>query len=107
PVVIVIGVVAGLIALFTTLYHKNEAFRDLVLTVWEAIKQTFMTVISAITQFVMEIFGGFVAWWNENNQLIRQTIQVVWNHIKSIITSALSVIVPIIKVAFQTVKNII
>src|SRR5690606_15012896 len=30
PVLVVIGVIAGLIALFTTLYHTNENFRNLV-----------------------------------------------------------------------------
>lgn len=107
PVLIVIGVIAGLIALFTTLYHKNEGFRDLVLTVWETIKETISTVIQTISDFVMEIFGGLVEWWNKNNELIRESIQVVWGAIQSIIMGALGIIVPIIKTAFQSVKNII
>ena len=107
PVLIVIGVIAGLIALFTTLYHKNEGFRDLVLTVWETIKETISTVIQTISDFVMEIFGGLVEWWNKNNELIRESIQVVWGAIQSIIMGALGIIVPIIKTAFQSVKNIV
>src|SRR5690554_5357815 len=44
PVLAVIGVIVGLIALFTTLYHTNENFRNLVQTVWESIKTAISTV---------------------------------------------------------------
>src|SRR5690625_2751056 len=60
PVLVVIGVIAGLIALFTALYQKNEGFRDLVQNVWETIKNTISTVIQAVSDFVMEVFGGLV-----------------------------------------------
>src|SRR5690554_351769 len=43
PVLIVVGVIAGLIALFVALYRTNEDFRNLVQTVWEAIKTTIST----------------------------------------------------------------
>lgn len=107
PVLVVIGVIAGLIALFTALYHKNEGFRDLVQSAWTAIKDAIMTAVQIVSDFVMEVFGGLVAWWKENNQLIKNTIQVVWNAIKTIIMAALSVIVPIVKTAFQSIKSII
>lgn len=107
PVLIVIGVIAGLIALFVSLYNQNEAFRDLVLLVWETIKETIGTVIQAVSDFVMEIFGGLVEWWNENNELIMETVQVVWDLIQSIIMAAMDIIVPILKTAWESIKNTI
>ena len=104
PVLIVIGVIAGLIALFTVLYQKNEGFRDLVQNVWGVIKETVTTVIQAITDFVMEIFGGLVDWWNENNELILETVSVVWEHIQSRIMTILDILVPIIKAAWDVIK---
>ena len=104
PVLIVIGVIAGLIALFTVLYQKNEAFRDLVNTAWEAIKEIISTVIQAVSDFVMEIFGGLVDWWNENNELIREVVQIVWDKIQKIITKVLDIIVPIIQAAWDVIK---
>src|SRR5690606_14554882 len=67
PVLAVIGVIAGLIALFTTLYKNNEGFRDLVHNVWNAIKETISTVIQAVSDFVMDIWGQLVTWWKENS----------------------------------------
>lgn len=107
PVLIVIGVIAGLIAMFVALYNKNEAFRELVDAAWLAIKETFFTVVQAISDFVMGIFGGLVDWWKENNELIKNTISTVWGLIQSIIMAALGVIVPVIKTAFEGIKNII
>src|SRR5690625_3063342 len=104
PVLIVIGVITGLIALFTTLYNKNEGFRDLVNTVWETIKDTISTVIQAVSDFVMDIFGGLVEWWNENNELIMETVSVLWETMKENITKVLDIIVPIIKAAWDVIK---
>lgn len=104
PVLIVIGVITGLIALFTTLYNKNETFRDLVNTVWETIKDTISTVIQAVSDFVMDIFGGMVDWWNENNELILETVSVVWETMQENITKVLDIIVPIIQAAWDVIK---
>lgn len=107
PVLVVVGVITGLIALFVALYTQNEAFRDLVQVVWSTIQETIMTVVQAVSDFVMEVFGGLVEWWNENNALIMESIQVVWNLIQSIIMAALSIIVPVLKTAWEGIKDTI
>jgi len=104
PVLVVIGVIAGLIALFTALYHKNEEFRNLVQGAWTAIKDAIMNAVQIVSDFVMEIFGGLVAWWNENNELIKQTIQTVWGTIQSIIMGTLNFLMPLIKAAWDVIK---
>mgnify|MGYP001105066427 CR=1 FL=1 len=104
PVGLIIGAIAGLIAVFVLLYKKNEGFRDLVHTVWEAIKETITTVIQAVSDFVMNIFGFLVDWFNENNELIRETIQIVWEKIQEVVTKVLDVIVPIIQTAWDVIK---
>lgn len=107
PVLIVIGVISGLIALFVTLYQSNEAFRDLVMLVWETIQLTISTVIQAISDFVMEIWGGLVEWWNENSELIMSTVQVLWQTIQNIIMGVLNVLAPFISAIWQGIKNTI
>lgn len=114
PVLVVIGVIAGLIALFTVLYQKNEGFRDLVQNVWGVIKETISTVIQTVSDFVMGVFGGLVTWWNENNQLIMETIRVVWETVQQVIMGVINALVPyiqqawsIIKIATTTVWNVI
>ncbi len=107
PILAVVGIVAGLVALFVALYNSNEEFRELVGEVWESIKETMMGIIETIVEFVTEIFGGFVEWWNENQQLILETISVVWETIQNIIMAAMDVIVPILQTAWEGIKNTI
>jgi len=97
PVLIVIGIIAGLIAVFVALYKNNEGFRDLVQTVWATIKETFFTVIQAISDFVMEIFGALVEWWNANNEQIFETVMNVWQSIVDVIMIAVGSIVEFVK----------
>src|SRR5690606_22429797 len=92
PVLIVIGVIARLIALFTTLYPTNENFRNLVQTVWESIKTAISTVIQTVADFVMEVWGGLVSWWSEHGEMIRQAAENVWNVISTVITTVMGVI---------------
>src|SRR5690625_5052450 len=107
PVLIVIGVIAGLIALFTTLYHTNENFRNLVQTVWEFIRETITTVVQAISDFVMEIWGSLVEWWNANGEMILETAQTVWNFISTIITTGMNVIWAIMQALLPIIQTIV
>jgi tape measure domain-containing protein len=93
PVMIVIGVITGLIALFTTLYQTNEGFRDLVQNVWTTIRETITTVIQTVTDFVMNVWGAMVEWWNQNNEQIFTKAQEIWSMITEIISTVVSGIV--------------
>ena len=107
PVLAVIGVIGGLIALFVTLYQTNENFRNLVQTVWEFIRETITTVVQAISDFVMEIWGSLVEWWNANGEMILQTAQTVWNFISTIITTVMNVIWAIMQTLWPIIQTIV
>ena len=107
PVLAVIGVIVGLIALFTTLYHTNENFRNLVQTVWESIKTAISTVIQTVSDFVMEVWGSLVEWWNTNGEMIRQAAENVWNVISTVITTVMGVILAIMQTVWPVVQAII
>ena len=107
PVLAVIGVIAGLIALFTTLYKNNEGFRDLVHNVWNTIKETISTVIQAVSDFVMDIWGQLVTWWKENSEMILQAAQNVWNVISTVISTVMNVIWGIMQALWPVIKALI
>ena len=107
PVLAVIGVIAGLIALFTTLYKNNEGFRDLVHNVWNTIKETISTVIQAVSDFVMDIWGQLVTWWQENSQMILQAAQNVWNIISTVISTVMNVIWGIMQALWPVIKALV
>lgn len=107
PVLVIIGVIAGLIAAFTTLYQSNEGFRDLVQTVWSTIKETISTIIQAVSDFVMEIWGGLINWWNENNQMILQAAQNVWNVISTVISTVMNIIWSIMQALWPVIQSLV
>ena len=60
PILIVIGVVGALIAVFVLLYTKCEWFRDGVHAVLEAIKTFFINVFTAIGKFFTETIPAWI-----------------------------------------------
>lgn len=105
PVVLTIGAIAGLIAVFVALYKENERFREIANAVWEEIKNVIMIVVQAVSDFVMDIVGGLVDWWQENQELIMETARVVWETIQNIIVAVLDFLLPVIKTAWEGIKN--
>jgi phage-related protein len=75
PIAAVVLLIVGLVAIFVTLYKKNEAFRELVDRVWAAIKNAIGIAVDAIVAyFKMVIEFGMKLWgW------IFDTLEVVWN----------------------------
>ena len=106
-VIAVAAAIAGIIVVIKYLWETNEGFRTAVETVWNAIMSVINTVVQAISSFVMEIWGTLTTWWNENQQLIRQTAETVWNAISATITTIMNVLGPFIETAWNNISTII
>lgn len=107
PVWAVIAAVAVLVAGFVLLYKHNDEFRAKVNEAWAVIKQTISTAVSAVVTFVKGLWGQMVSWWNENQELIRQTAETVWNAIKTIIETVMTVLEPIITTAWNVIVSVV
>lgn len=110
----IIGVVAAVVAaivgiglVIKHLWETNEGFRTAVETVWNAIMSVINTVVKAISDFVMQIWGTLTSWWNDNQQLIRQTAETVWNAISATITTIMNVLGPFIETAWNNISTVI
>lgn len=110
----IIGVIAAVVAaivgiglVIKNLWETNEGFRTAVETVWNAIMSVINTVVQAISSFVMEIWGTLTTWWNDNQQLIRQTAETVWNAISAVVTTVMNVLGPFIESAWNNISTII
>lgn len=110
----IIGVIAAVVAaivgiglVIKNLWETNEGFRTAVETVWNAIMSVINTVVQAISSFVMEIWGTLTTWWNDNQQLIRQTAETVWNAISAVVTTVMNVLGPFIETAWNNISTII
>ncbi len=106
-VIAVAAAIAGIIVVIKYLWETNEGFRTAVETVWNAIMSVINTVVKAISDFVMQIWGTLTSWWNDNQQLIRQTAETVWNAISATITTIMNVLGPFIETAWNNISTII
>lgn len=106
-VLIVIAVVAALIAVLVGVYNTSEDFRNKVNSAWEAVKNAVISATQEVVNFVTEMFGTLVAWWNENHALFEQTATTVWNAIKSVVETVMNIIAPFIEAAWNNIVAVV
>lgn len=107
PVLIIVGVLAGLAALFTVLYTKSETFRNAIHKAFAYLAPIVTGALQAAKNAIMSIWGGVLSWWKENGAMIMQAFKNVWNFLAPIVKVALSVAMSTVKYYFGIVVNII
>lgn len=106
-VIAVAAAIAGIIVVIKYLWETNEGFRTAVETVWNAIMSVINTVVKTISDFVMQIWGTLTSWWNDNQQLIRETAETVWNAISAVVTTVMNVLGPFLETAWNNISTVI
>lgn len=107
PIGIAIAAIAGIGAVLVAMWQQNEQFRNSVMTVWTAIQEVISTVISAVSSFIMSIWGQVVTFWNENQTSILTAAQNVWSTIQTVINTALTVIMTIFEAIWPVLQFIV
>ena len=106
-VIAVAAAIAGIIVVIKYLWETNEGFRTAVEAVWNAIMSVINTIVKTISDFVMQIWGTLTSWWNDNQQLIKQTAETVWNAISATITTIMNVLGPFIETTWNNISTVI
>lgn len=107
PVLVVIAVIAGLIAILVGVYNTSEEFRNKVNSAFEAVRSTVTSAIQEVVSFVMEIFGTLISWWNENHALFEQTATTVWNTIKTVVETVTNFLAPFIEATWNNIVAVV
>lgn len=74
PVLIIIGVIAALVAIFIYLWNTNEGFRNAVIAIWNAIVSTAVALFNGLMTFLGNIWNAIV-----------NVAKTVWGFIKGTI----------------------
>ena len=69
--------------------------------VWTNLIAVVSPIIQSVVDFIKSIWDGMSAWWTENQSLIQQTFETVWNAIQAVIQT----VMPIIQSIIQTAMN--
>lgn len=104
---VIIGILALLVGSFIALWNTNEQFRTRVIEIWNTIKEHISNAVTAVSNFIKEIWGTLVTWWNENNTNILEVAMTIWSAILDTVEAVMTFLVPIVQVAWEKIKMII
>lgn len=91
PVGIVVAVIVGLIAVFVTLYKKNDDIRQKMDNTWSFIKEKLSTVFTQIQELATVIFTALKVFWANWGDEIISIFTFAWNLISTYLETTFNV----------------
>lgn len=107
PIGLTVAAIIAIGAALVIAYNKIEWFRDVVDAVWGFIWGVISTVVSEIKDFILEVWGYIADWWAENQELIGETVDTVWNAISKVIETVMNFIAPFLETAWENIKMVV
>lgn len=72
-------------------------------TAWNAMVEFVAPIVQEVASFIKTVWDKISTWWSENQGLIQQTFETVWNAIQMVIQT----VMPIIQSIIETAMNIL
>ena len=88
PIMLVVTLLAGLIATIVTLWNTNEGFRNAVINVWNAFKDTVANVITSVGGFIDNLISWFQALPGRIGAFLSEVISNVQNWASNMVSRA-------------------
>lgn len=88
PIMLVVTLLAGLIAIIVTLWNTNEGFRNAVINVWNAFKDTVGNAITAVGGFIDNLISWFQALPGRIGAFLGNVISNVQNWASNMVSRA-------------------
>lgn len=88
PIMLVVTLLAGLIATIVTLWNTNEGFRNAVINVWNAFKDTVGNVITSVGGFIDNLISWFQALPGRIGAFLSEVIGNVQNWASNMVSRA-------------------
>ncbi|RDV27117.1 phage tail protein [Lysinibacillus capsici] len=107
PVTLIIAGIAALIAALVWAYTEFESFRNIVDSVFSAIKEVVSAALGAVVTFIQEKLAEIKSFWDENGATILQAVTNVWNTIKAVFEFVMPFIMSLIQDTWNNIKSVI
>ena len=136
PIALVVAAIAGLIAIFVTLWNKCDGFREFWINLWDGVKEVFSNVwngikdvFSSVIDFIKNNWQGlllflvnpiagafkliydncesFRSFWDNFLQGVKNVFTSIWEGIKKFFSTIADAIKSIVKEKFELYKTII
>lgn len=88
PIMLVVTLLAGLIATIVTLWNTNEGFRNAVINVWNAFKDTVGNAITSVGGFIDNLISWFQALPGRIGAFLSEVISNVQNWASNMVSRA-------------------
>lgn len=88
PIMLVVTLLAGLVATIITLWNTNEGFRNAVINVWNAFKDTVGNVITSVGGFIDNLISWFQALPGRIGAFLSEVIGNVQNWASNMVSRA-------------------
>lgn len=72
-------------------------------SVWTNLLAVVSPIIQSVVDFIKTVWDGISLWWTENQSLIQQTFETVWNAIQTVIQT----VMPVIQTIIENTMNIL
>ncbi|RKW26481.1 MAG: PblA [Granulicatella sp.] len=72
-------------------------------SVWTNLLAVVSPIIQSVVDFIKTVWDGISSWWTENQSLIQQTFETVWNAIQTVIQT----VMPVIQTIIENTMNIL
>lgn len=76
-------------------------------TAWNAMVEFVIPIVQEVASFIKTVWDKISTWWSENQGLIQQTFETVWNTIQTVIQTVMPIIQSIIEIAMNIIGPLI
>lgn len=103
PILLIVGAVAAVIAIFVALWKSSSVLRNAVTDAWNAISSAIGEAIHAVIGFLQDL-------WNEAQSILAPLVPIfknTWDIIVKVVETAVKLLTPMVSQAFNTMVNVI
>lgn len=107
PILLIIGLIALLVVAIVTLWNKNEAFRKVIMTGWNAIKTFFSALWNGISTGISVAWKAISTIFTNAFNAIKSTVVTIFGNVSSFIGNTINNIKNVFSSVFNGIRSVV